>query len=269
MKHTNCYGLCHFAGMFALLALTGCHDGKTAQDYIVTQNMMVRTVADTTSITGVLLDSDFVSGYEIGAEIDYPTDGPQPLTDSIRLFVIKDLYRMLDWDDDEEERLIPFEKVCEWKGDNIVTEFLDNYSPFYEKEVVGVGADYLSLKLVAQTETFVTYFGEYNSCGASCATGYCYYTFRKQDGHLFKEIISKKKLKAFVKDYPLYNNLFAIEYNEEFDTRVNEYLSMLKDGVVFVDPVGLDLGELRETTIPYAEIRPYLSKQAQELIPNN
>ena len=266
MKNTNCYVLWLFVGTLAVFVLMACSNGKTTKDYIVSKNLMVKTIADTSSFTGVLLDSGFVSEYEIGAEVDYPVDGPQPLTDSVRQFVIKELYCMFDLDYDEEDRLIPFEKVCEWKGDNIVTDFLDNYGPFYEKEIMGVGASYLSLRLVVQTETFITYFGEYNSCGASCATGYCYYTFRKQDGHMLKEIISKKKLKAFVKDHPVYNNQIAIEYNEEFDTEINEYFSMLKDGVVFVNPMGLDLGELWEITIPYSEIKPYLTKQAQELV---
>ena len=107
MKNTNRYSLWLFSGIFALLALTGCHNDKTAQDYIVSQNLTVKTVADTTSITGVLLDSSFVSGYEIGAEIDYPTDGPQPLADSVRQFIVRELYGMFDWDDVKEERYIP------------------------------------------------------------------------------------------------------------------------------------------------------------------
>ena len=41
---------------------------------------------------------------------------------------------------------------------------------------------------------------------------------------------------------------------------------MLKDGVVYVNPMGLELGELQEIIIPYSEIKPYLTKQAQELV---
>ena len=245
-------------GMMIALVLSGCQNKNTQQNNIVSQSLTVRTFADTASIKGVLLYSGFVSGYEIGANVDYPVDGPQPLVDSVRLFVIKELYCLFDCDYEEEARHIPFEKVCEWKGDNIVTDFLDNYSPLYEKEVVGVGADYLSLKLVAQKETFITYFGEYNSCGASCSTGYCYYTFRKKDGHLFKEIISEKGLKAFVKDHSEYEKQISIEY----DAAINEYFGMLEEKVVFVDPIGLEIGELVEIAIPYFEIKPYLTKQA-------
>ena len=172
----------------------------------------------------------------------------------------------------EEESLFPFEKACGWKSDNIVTVFLNNYRPFYEKEILGVGGDYMSLRLVDQTETFVTYFGEYNSCGASCSTGYCYYTFRKRDGLLLQEITSNEKLKAFVKEHPGYKILLSIDYYEKKpyeQVQISDYFGMLKNGVVFVDPMGLELGELWETIIPYSEIKPYLSKEAQALIPND
>ena len=279
MKKTIWSGLCFFSGMFALLALTGCHSGKTAQDYIVSQNLTVETVADTIIFTSVVLDSTSVSEYEIGAESDSPTDGPQSLTDSVRQFIIRELYSMFDWGDVEYEAHIPFEKVCEWKGDNIVSVFLDNYSPLLEKEIMGNGADYLSLKLVAQTETFITYYGEHITCGAGCHPEYCYYTFRKQDGALLKEIASEQmlkeistqqNLKAFLKKFPQYKE------REEIIDATMTYMGLNVEGLkchylVISDwPDYYDPDEgWHEITIPYSEIKPYLSKQVQELILDN
>lgn len=201
------------------------------------------------------------SGYELGAEVDFPVAGTQPLVDSVKRFITKELYLLFDLGYDEEKIHIPFETVCEWNKDNIITAFHDHYKPLYRKYGEDYGADYLSLTLTAQTENFVTYFGEYTSCGASCCTGYGYYTFHVSDGHLLHEIIDEKGLEVFVEKYPQYEQLLY-----EADEK---YFGMLEDELLYVCRFyGTAGGVTDKTTIPYTEIKPYLSKQAQELIPN-
>ena len=201
------------------------------------------------------------SGHELGVEVDFPVAGTQPLVDSVKRFIIQELYLLFDSDYDEEKIHIPFETVCKWNNDNIVTAFHDYYKPLYRKYGEDYGADYLSLTLTAQTESFITYFGEYTSCGASCCTGYDYYTFRVSDGHLLHEVIDEKGVEAFVEKYPQYEQLLY-----EADEK---YFGMLEDELLYVCRFyGTAGGVTDKTTIPYTEIKPYLSKQAQKLIPN-
>ena len=261
--------------MTMALALTGCQNNTTQQDYNVAQNLTVETVHDTISVSCDSEDSGIVSGFELGAEVDFPVDGPQPLMDSIKMFVKGELYHMFDWnytEEDYEEMIhLPYKQVCKWDGDNIVTVFLDNYRPLYEKYGLGVGAHYLNLKIVAQTETFVTYFGEYTWCGASCSTGYCYYTFRKKDGSLLNSITNMKKIRSFLKAYPQYKDVFSL-MTDDLDL---EFLGLLEEGVkcdylFWPEFPNYNPDEDRdEIVIPYSEIKPYLSQEAQELIQND
>lgn len=265
MKGFKKFGLL-VAGMTLLFVAVNCNNTTPKPDNTVTQNLTVKTVADTVLITGVSLSPDYVTGYELGAEVDFPANGPQPLTDSIRQFIIRELYRIFDWniaEDDAEEKIhFPFEKVREWQGDNIVTVFINNYAPLYEKQDLGVGADYLNLKLVAQTETFVTYYAENTNCGVSCNYCYTYYTFRKRDGHLLNDIVPDKKWKKYVKANPQY------EVDDDFQA---VSFGMAKEGLLFGIHIlfsasdGFDIID----TIPYSKIKPYLSKEAQELIPKD
>lgn len=255
------------------LTLAGCQHTNTQQNNIVTKNLTAEKVADTLFIRVVFEDSVIVSSYEAGAEVDYPIGGPQPLTDSVRQFVKRELYNLFDWDNTEanaqEEIHIPFQRVCEWNGENIVTDFVNNYRPLYEKEDMFVGAVYLNLLLMAQTETFVTYYAQHIHCGASCNSEYSYHTFRKRDGHLLKEVLNKKGIMSFLKAYPQYKDVFLIG-DEDLDYFT--FSGLFDDGLHCSYLIVSDWPDYNpeegwhEIIIPYAEIKPYLSKEAQELI---
>ena len=262
------------AGLWLLLtgvmifATVGCGEQKknVKEDYTVSQDLAVKAVADSASISGISSSSESISGYRLGAKVDYPIGGPQPLADSVRQFVKRELYCMFDWNyslDNPDEKLhIPFEKVCEWKGDNIVTDFINNYRPLYENEEIGIGEISLNLKLVAQTETFVTYYAEETDCGGSCNHSYDFYTFRKRDGELLGEILSKKDLSKFVKTYPQY---------KFDDDACMSFIGMGEEGLLFGIYImfGASGGFHKIDTIPYEMAKPYLSKKAQELISDN
>ena len=251
------------AGITLSLAIAGCQN-KNAQQVVKTveQEMEVKTVSDTTIVSRASSDTLDGTHYELGAELDIPIDGPQPLTDSVKCFVTKMLHSMFDWDESgtyaEEKLHIPFEEVAKWTDDNIMDNFFNHYRPLYEEYAYGAGAHYLYLKLVAQTETYVTYFCEFTFCGASCSHEYEFYTFRKWDGHRLENMITTKDLKKFVKKYPKY----------EFDEEILTPFTGLSDaGFLYGswEPIGF----YKVDTIPYSEINPFLSKEAQELIPNN
>lgn len=251
------------AGMMITLVLSGCQNKNTKQDNKVTQNLMVETVVDSMYIA---IDSISIP-FELNAEVDFPIDGPQPLADSVIMFIINELYRMFAWEDDEKNT--PFNQVFEWNGDNVVTVFFDKYRSYFED--LGAGAKYLNLKIVAQTETYVTYFGEYTWCGGSCSTEWYFFTFRKRDGHLLQEIVSNDGLKAFLEVYPQYRDALS----NILLGRGVDYFGLMNDGfqcnyLVLSDWPDFNPEEgWHKIVIPYSEIKPYLSKEAQELIPND
>lgn len=185
--------------------VTSCQNGKTKPDNTVTQKLEVKTFSDNAIFSNNPSESELGLHCELRAEVDLPIDGPKPLTDSIKRLVTKELYRMFDLEGGfvypEEELHIPFEKICEWDGENIVTDFINHYRPLYEKYATGAGDNSLKMKLVSQTETFVTYYEEKTGCAASCNHEDEYYTFRKSDGYLLEEIISDKKRKKLAKKY--------------------------------------------------------------------
>ena len=251
------------AGIALSLAFAGCHDRKNQQVVKrVNEKMEVKTISDTTIFSRASSDTVDGNHFELGAEVDFPTDGPQPLTDSVKCFATKMLHRLIDWDNTGEyptEKLhIPFEEVSKWTGDNILGNFFTHYRPLYEKYADGAGAHYLFLKLWSQTDTYVTYYAEFTYCGGSCSHEYEFHTFRKWDGHRLDNVISDKDLEKFVKKYPKY------EYDEEILTA----FTGLSDAG-FLYGAWESIGYFEIDTIPYSEIKSFLSKEAQELIPDN
>lgn len=251
------------ACLMATFALAGCRNGTTYKDNVVPQELKVTTMSDSTHVYVSSKDSTFGCNYELGAMVDFPTSGPSPLTDSIKRFVYLELYHIFDGGDNESNIHIPFDQVCTLGGDNIVTDFVSSYEPLYaQTEGCGTGADFLTLSLIAQTETFVTYSAEYMSCGAGCSYDHNFFTFRKRDGHLIRKIATTENLKRFVKDYPDYSEAI------NFENYVSFY-GLTEDGMLYgyYLPFGPYSGAPEIITIPYSEIDSYLTKEAQELIP--
>lgn len=250
------------AGMIATLALAGCNNGNTYKDNIVTQELTVIAVADSVHEYEEYTDTSVGLNFELGAEVDFPIGGPQPLADSIKRFVYMELYHIFDRGDVADIH-IPFEQVCAWGGDNIVTDFISSYKPLYaQTEGWNTGAHYLTLSLIDQTETFVTYSAEYVYCGAGCSYDHNFFTFRKRDGHLIQKIATTKNLTKFVKNHPDYSETINFENYVSFH-------GLAEDGMLYgyYLPFGPYSGAPEIITIPYSEIYAYLTKEARELIP--
>jgi len=250
------------SSLLAVLAISGCHNRNPYTDNKVSQDLVVETMADTTVLECIFSDSGDKYRYELGAEVDFPIDGPKPLIDSVKLFIKSELYQMFDWGADDSIH-IPFEKTRTWTGDNIVTDYISHYSPLYVKSDLGAGARYLTMFITTETDTYVTYYVEYCYCGAGCSYRYDFYTFRKRDGHLLKDILTEQNLNAFLKKFP--------QYKEIIDRYT--YMGLTDEGLECHYLVTSDWPDYnpdegwKEIIIPYSEIKPYLSKEAQELLP--
>ena len=248
---------------FIAISCLSCHKGETKHNNTVSQEFEMKTFSDKAVFSNNLPESEFGLHCELEAEVDLLADGPMPLADSIGRFVTMELYNMFDMGGDffmvEDVLHIPFEEVCKWDGENIVTDFINHYRPLYEKYATGAGAKSLTLKLVSQAETFFTYYEEINYCAGSCNHEYKYYTFRKKDGLLLEEMMSDVNLKKFVKKYPRYEN--------DGDYYV-PFIGLSDQGLLYGAYVetGASRGENHVDTIPYKVVRPFLSEEAQELV---
>ena len=248
--------------LLAVLTISGCHNRNPHTDNVVPQELVVEFMADSTVVEGVFSDSGDKCRFELGAEVDFPIKGPHPLIDSLKFFINSELYHIFDFDYDTIMH-IPFEKTLTWTGDNIVTEYINHYSPLYSKGDLCFGARYLTMSIRTETDTYVTYYVEHCNCGAGCSYVYNYYTFRKQDGHLLKEILTEQNMNAFLKAYP--------QYKEEIEQM--GFMGLTEEGLQCHYLVTSDWPEnnpnegWHNIIIPYSEIKPYLTKEVQELIP--
>jgi len=264
MSKTNNFNILLFAGIATLfIAMASCRNGENKHNNMVTQKLEVKTFSDTAIFLKNPPESEFGLHCELETEVDLPIDGPKPLTDSIRRLVTKEMYRMFDLEagfvNSEDELHIPFEKVCKWDGENIFKDFVNHYRPLYEKYAIGAGDNSLTMKLVSQTETFVTYYEEKTGCAASCNTEHEYYTFRISDGYLLDEIVSDVSMKKLVEKYPQY------EIDEDMET---PFMGLSDHGLLYGAYVttGASSGENHIDTIPYNIVMPYLAEEVQELV---
>ena len=258
-----------WGSLLAVLAISGCHNRNPYTDNKVFQNLVVEIMADTMAFEVDCSNPvDFPDSgeyrYEVGAEVDFPVEGPKPLIDSVKLFINSELYKSFDWGADFIMH-IPFEKTRTWTGGNIVTDYITHYRPLYAKNDFGVGSQHLTMSITTETDTYVTYHVEYCYCGASCSCRTDYYTFRKRDGHLIKDILTEQNLNAFLKKYP--------QYKEITDQTAFTYMGLTDEGLECHYLVTSDWPDYnpdegwKEMIIPYSEIKPYLSKEVQELLP--
>lgn len=200
------------------------------------------------------------NGFPISFIIDVPTDGPRALVDSVTAYVNKELYDACESCTphfEEDKATFSEEEMFTKDAKNLLSLYLKKYRPVIEDGVSDIWDEYsFSLKMVAQTESFVTYCMECSYCAAHCGIEKDYVIFDKNDGHLVREIISDKNLTQFLKDFP------------EYMTNINN--DVYGGGGLFDNHFSLIiLAEFHDyflLDIPYDKILPYLSPEAQELV---
>lgn len=222
------------------------------------ENIVSEQLTTNTNIDSIVVNVDDME-CRIDVEVDFPLDGPQPLTDSIKKFIINELYGVFDWGEEDEVPHVPFNEVRLWDGINIVDMFIKRYRPMYENSSdLCRFTNGLSMRMVSQTETFVTFFGEYMVCGAACHYDYCYFIFRKRDGKMIKQLITNENMEKFAKDNPQYTKISNPLWHEII------WEGLLENGFDF-SYFDNDVG-WGDVLIPYDEILPYLNEEVQELV---
>ena len=209
-----------------VIGLQGCGSAKTES----TKDLMVVEHIDS------LYGSNEDNKHEwVAFNVDIPVNGPQMLMDSLLVFVNKHLYEACESNVHFDEKIVTFNKEDMFTddGERLFGNYMEKYKPLIQDSLWRTFG--MTMKMEAQTETFVTYGLEFFYCGAGCSSDKYYYTFDKSDGHQIKEIISHDKLVRFFKDYPEYaaNEKYSWEFNPDNDY-INSCYGLLDDSLSLV-----------------------------------
>lgn len=206
-------------------------------------------------------------GYmQISINIDVPIAGPSVLMDSVMEFLNRETYDFCesmcsDFEESQPSQLYSYQEARTVDAEH----FMQHYADLYTSGFMRSDLDFQSLTigLVAQTDSFVTFGEEYYHCGGSCGSEFFWYTFDKKDGHLVKEIVNKNDLADCI------NKLAAREYGYSysesgFDPEYNYHaLGLSELGVMLASESN---NHYSTELIDYQSIKPYLTKEALELI---
>lgn len=202
--------------------------------------------------------------------IDIPVKGPKALTDSITVFFNEQLYCLFD---NGEDRHLPYEKVYSANLSDLAMHYWQAYRPFYGKDAPYITpfVHWFELKMVAQTDTYVTYEIVSGFMGEGPEESRHWTTFVKKDGHRVKEVISSQNMLRFMEDYPemkasgIWCN--TQRYKEEgYEIFLNN-VGLLADSLAF--QYFWSMGIYEDNQYPLTVIKPYLSEEAQELLSGN
>lgn len=210
-------------------------------------------------------------------DIDVPINGPQVLVDSVMTLVNREVYKMceycVEFVDSPDEYVVYNEKeMFTNDGKRLLDHYMDKYKSLIEDSLWNTFG--LKLKMVAQTEKYVTYGAECFYCGANCSSEKHFYTFDKSDGHQVKGIISGDNLVRFFSDYPEYNSIdddpwfgrAGWQFSPEDDTNKYDYGLLDDHFSLVIQGCGNHFILLN---FPYSQIFSYLSQEAQALVKRN
>lgn len=243
----------------SVLVLTNCQPSQRDSLPLVTEKQSCKLM-DFTHITGEV--------FPITVEIDIPTDGSQTLLDSLTDFLNEELYDFFDYGMDFH----PYESLYSKDVKHLIEHYREAYAPIYFE---GDSMEYefppssLDIRLVAQTDTYVTFQVSTLSVGEGIEVSSAWTTFVKSDGHRLKEVISDAEMARFYREHPEQRNndvwemaLYRLEEYGTTDIVCN--VGLLGDSLAH--QYAYAPGIYENMTYPLDTIAPYLSKEAQELI---
>lgn len=257
MTHTFKAGLrLTLAGMIVVLALTGCNTKATDESQILVVERQY-----------VKLEGISPNGWDFAEfAVDVPIKGPQPLLDSIKVFLNETLYKMCEIKEDTPG--YSTEEVYTNNMYNLLTSYANKYAGYLKENLEWFVHN--NIFLIAQTESFVTYGIEcYHGSGSTGSEFYCY-TFSTKDGCRVKGIMNWQNIRQFIDDHPNTEHPFD-QWQLESDGKENEEwkiydVGLLCNGLLLVNEDQANHYVIG--TIPYKEILTYLLKDAQILVKN-
>lgn len=256
MKKTRNFSLLLLAGIVLALAVAGC--GGQKKESIDTQPLVVER--QYAQLAGN-------SEWDIGEfAVDVPVNGPQPLLDSIKSFLNKELfYAFQEYAIDTV--LYKAEEIYTDDMTHLLDSYVDKYTDRIKKDLCWFFN--INMFMIAQTESFVTYGLE--CCHGSGSTGseFLCYSFDKKDGHRIENIITRKDVMRFFRDSSDAEHSFSQSQTEtegiEDDCDFPD-VGLTEEGLLIIDQ---DQGNHYAVgLLKYKEVLPYLSKEAHKLVKN-
>ena len=204
--------------------------------------------------------------FPLYISIDLPVKGEQPLLDSLTNFLNDALYHFFDNGDD---RHLPYKTVYSDDIEHLIEHYRDAYKPFFladssvEHEF---SVDCLEMKLVAQTETYITYEMDWIFFGEGAEVSKEWATFVRANGHRLTEVINNKNMLRFYKKHPEQRSEEIWNHIHTYDSKeyLVGYVGLLSDSISH--QYAYAPGIFEDAHYPLEVIVPYLSKEAKALI---
>lgn len=253
-------GWCGLTLLLFVFVLSGCHRDK--KDGIV---MIER---QSVSFVG----EEEYDGMEL--VVDVPVSAPQPLYDSLKLFINNELYNAfesaMDIDFMDETTYFPQKEVFTYDMRNFVASYGEKYGK-YMSSLTNLYS--LHLLVMSQNDAFITYGLEWYHCGGSCGSELLMYTFSKKDGHRLKNLISVESIVDALKEHHSdYVDSMLACYMECANNKsiqdgngpISVECGLLDDGLLFA--TSYHENHYRQWFFPYEEIQGKLSDEARQLV---
>ena len=213
--------------------------------------------------------------FDIGMMVDVPVEGGQAVTDSIIRFVNGELYDFLE--SGNKPHFKPKKVYCS-DAKQLLQHYYDLYKPFIvdtcyfgEEPLCCFDSHFLSIFLLDQTDTFVTYEVDKIFIGEGVAADRSWVTFCKSDGHRLGEVISTESLLRFFEDCPeLQNEIYAeLQYPLSEGDKVDWRSHFGLTGTCVMHQYTLAPGIFEDAEYKLKYIQPYLSDEAKILSQTN
>ena len=198
--------------------------------------------------------------------VDVPISGPQALMDTLMAFVNRELRDACESCAHFDDNVVTFrpEDVYTDDGEKLLSRYMEKYAPII-RDSLWKSAFGLTMKMEAQTDSFVTYGIESFHCGASCGSEKYYFTFDKRDGHQVRDIISHDNLVRFFEDYPEYRTIENYDWQYDPENEFEDYFYGLLNDHFSLVVLG-HYNHFFTLNLPYSQIFSYLSPEVQKMV---
>ena len=138
--------------------------------------------------------------FDIGVTMDVPIDGTPYLVDSVTRLLNKSLYYFFE---DRMDPRFTFDELYCSDGKMLLQHYREAYKPYIEDTCEFHGCcptfDYLSVTLIEQTDSYVTYEVSNYFIGEGDCDYLKWVTFDKRDGHRLRKVINDKDIPELLK----------------------------------------------------------------------
>ena len=236
------------------MLLQGCNSvEKDPQLLIVERQSLTFNLGDSTT-----------ENRRITYEVDVPVAGPKFLADSVMSLLNELLHENCEILLDSPRKTL--DEVRTDDRNHFLQHYADIYEPYLKEEYSGYYD--LTVEMLAQNTSFITYGVGVLHCGASCGSEMYCYTLSKKDGHRLSEIMTVDNYKHFLEESADYSDsddeMDEVRYNVSDSTFQFNSFGLLGHSVLIVSNAVTNHCRIGE--VDYDDIKPYLTEEARQLM---